>query len=107
MKWRLKSTRHAAANTFFYLNTKLSQNVLDLLQPEVEAAIFALQPGELDPEPVKSSLGYHVVQTLERVKDRPLSQAALAQKRQRAFIAWLENQRALAVIERYVGSQSQ
>ena len=79
----------------------------DLLQPEVEAAIFALQPGQLDPEPVKSSLGYHVVQTLERVPDRPLSQMALAEKRQRAFIAWIENQRALAVIDRYVSTQSQ
>ncbi len=79
----------------------------DLLQPEVEAAIFALQPGELDPEPVKSSLGYHVVQTLERVPDRPLSQAALAQKRQRAFITWLENQREQAVIERFVSTPGQ
>lgn len=79
----------------------VSQGVL--LQPEVEQAIFALQPGQLDPEPVKSSLGYHVIQVLERVEDRPLSQAALAEKRQQAFMAWLDSQRQNAVIERYVG----
>jgi len=76
----------------------------DLLQPEVERAIFALAPGELAPYPVQSSLGYHVVQTLERVQDRPLSPAALAEKRQNAFLAWLEGQRQLANIERFVGT---
>mgnify|MGYP005858206269 CR=1 FL=1 len=75
----------------------------DLLQPEVERAIFALGPGELALYPVQSSLGYHVVQTLERVQDRPLSAMALAEKRQHAFLAWLEGQRQLANIERFVG----
>ena len=77
----------------------------DLLQPEVEDAIFALEPGQISPEPVKSSLGYHIVQVLEKVEDRPLSQAALAEKQQQAFMAWLDSQRQAAVIERYVGSQ--
>lgn len=76
----------------------------DLLQIEVEQAIFALQPGEIAPEPVKSSLGYHIVQTLERVEDRPLSPAALAEKRQQAFLDWLDSQRQAAVIERFIGS---
>jgi parvulin-like peptidyl-prolyl isomerase len=75
----------------------------DLLQPEVEAAVFALAAGEISPEPVRSSLGYHIIQTLERVQDRPLSETALAEKRQRAFIAWLDQQRASATIERFVG----
>ncbi len=76
----------------------------DLLQPEVEHAIFSLQPGEIAPDPVKSSLGYHIVQTLEIVQDRPLSQAALAEKRQHAFLDWLQAQRDMAVIERFVTS---
>ncbi len=76
----------------------------DLLQKEVEVVIFALEPGQLSPEPVQSSLGYHVIQVLERVEDRPLSPAALAEKRQRAFLEWLENQRQMAVIERFVGT---
>jgi parvulin-like peptidyl-prolyl isomerase len=79
----------------------------DLLQPEVENAIFSLQPGQLSPEPVKSSLGYHIIQVLERVPDRPLSQAALAEKKQQAFLTWLDGQRQAAVIERYVGVSGQ
>jgi hypothetical protein len=75
----------------------------DLLQQEVEDAIFALEPGQLAPEPVRSSLGYHVIQVLERVEDRPLSPGALAEKRQQAFLEWLESQRQTAVIERFVG----
>jgi peptidyl-prolyl cis-trans isomerase C len=75
----------------------------DLLQPEVENAIFSLEPGQIAPEPIHSSLGYHIIQTLEKVEDRPLSQSALAQKRQQAFLAWLDSQRQSAVIERYVG----
>jgi peptidyl-prolyl cis-trans isomerase C len=75
----------------------------DLLQPEVEDAIFSLEPGQIAPEPIHSSLGYHIVQTLEKVENRPLSQSALAEKRQQAFLAWLDSQRQAAVIERYVG----
>ncbi|MBI5960482.1 MAG: peptidylprolyl isomerase [Chloroflexi bacterium] len=75
-----------------------------LLQVEVEAAIFALQPGQVSAEPVRSSLGYHVIQVLERVEDRPLSAAALAEKKQQAFVSWLDNQRQTAVIERFVGT---
>ena len=75
-----------------------------LLQPEVEDAIFALSDGEIAPEPVHSSLGYHVVQTLERVPDRPLSQALLAERKQRAFQEWLAVERENAVIERYIGT---
>lgn len=74
-----------------------------LLQREVEDAIFALQPGQLAPDPVRSSLGYHVIQTLERVEDRPLSQASLALLQQQAFLDWLDLQRQTADIERFVG----
>ncbi len=70
----------------------------DLLQPEVEAAIFALQPGELAPQPVRSSLGYHIVQTLETAEGRPLDPAALAQQKEQAFLRWLDDQRAAADI---------
>jgi parvulin-like peptidyl-prolyl isomerase len=78
----------------------------DLLQPEVEDVVFSLQPGQRTTEPVRSSLGYHIIEVLDRVEDRPLSQAALAQKKQAAFMAWLENERANAVIVRYVATGS-
>ena len=71
----------------------------DLLQPEVEAAIFALQPGELAPQPVRSSLGYHIIQTLEVAEGRALDEAALAQQRAQAFLYWLDQQRAAADIQ--------
>lgn len=74
-----------------------------LFQPEVEAAIFSLPPGQLAPEPVQSNLGYHVVQTLERVEDRPLSQAALAERKQQVFLDWLAAQVAAADIVWYAG----
>lgn len=78
----------------------------DLLQLEVENAIFALPPGTLSQEPIHSSLGYHVVQTLEAVEDRPLDQAALARKKEQAFLDWLDAQRGAAVIEQHFGSST-
>jgi parvulin-like peptidyl-prolyl isomerase len=75
----------------------------DLLQIEVEDAIFALQPGQRSAEPVRSSLGYHVIEVLERVQGRPLDQAEMAEKKEQAFVAWLDARRSAAQIERYVG----
>ena len=75
----------------------------DLLQPEVEAIIFSLQPGERTTAPVQSSLGYHIIEVLERDEARPLSQSALAEKKQQAFLAWLQNQRATAEVQRFIG----
>ena len=37
------------------------------------------------------------------VEDRPLDQAALAQKKEQVFLAWLAEQRAVAVIESDIG----
>lgn len=79
----------------------------DLLQPEVEEAIFALEPGQRAPDPVRSSLGYHIVETLERVDERPLDQAKLAKAKEQAFLDWLQNQRDTAAVEQYVGIQPQ
>ncbi|HML23586.1 MAG TPA: peptidylprolyl isomerase [Aggregatilinea sp.] len=76
----------------------------DLLQPEVENAIFALPAGTLSQEPVHSSLGYHVVQTLEVVEDRPLDQASLARKKEQTFLNWLDAQRSAAIIEEHISS---
>lgn len=79
----------------------------DLLQPEVEEAVFSLEPGTRSPEPVKSSLGFHIIEVLERADGRPLDQAKLAERREQAFLDWLENERAVSQIERYVGTGSQ
>lgn len=77
----------------------------DLLQPEVEVAIFALQPGQRSTEPVRSSLGYHIVELLEEAEGRPIDQTKLAEKKEQAYLDWLADQRASATIERFVGGQ--
>lgn len=79
----------------------------DLLQMEVEQAIFSMAPYTRAAVPIRSNLGYHIVEVLERVEDRPLSESALAEKKQQAFVAWLQNQVALADIERYIGTGAQ
>lgn len=78
-----------------------------LLQPEVEAVIFSLSPGSRTAEPVRSSLGYHVIEVLERVEDRPLDAEALAQKKSRLFMEWLQAQRDAATIEVYLAVEPQ
>jgi parvulin-like peptidyl-prolyl isomerase len=75
----------------------------DLLQVEVEATVFALPANSRAPEPIQSILGYHIIESLERDDTRPLEPAKLAEMRQRAWIDWLAQRRAAAVIVRYVG----
>ena len=76
-----------------------------LLATPVEEAAFALPPGQISAI-VRSSLGYHIVQVLERDPARPLSpeqQAALYRYR---LERWLAGQRIQAQIERFVDNGS-
>lgn len=73
----------------------------DLLEPSVEEAAFALQLNEIS-APIKSSLGYHIVQTLERVKERPLSPEAQVKQASRLFDTWLQGLRKNAKIEKFL-----
>jgi peptidyl-prolyl cis-trans isomerase D len=54
---------------------------------DFEAAAYALKIGEIS-QPVKSQLGYHVIQLLGR-EVRPLTDSELSTKKQTAFTAWL------------------
>ncbi len=72
-----------------------------LLAPEVEEAAFALQPGQISGV-ITSQFGYHIVQVLERVSDRPLSEDALGALRDRAFRQWVDELWTAATVERYV-----
>lgn len=74
----------------------------DLLQQEVEDVIFQMPANARWPEPVASVLGYHIVESLERVEDRPLDDTRRAERRQEIFAQWLADQRAAADIEYYV-----
>lgn len=64
-----------------------------LLQPEVEEAAFALQPGEYS-QVVQSEIGFHLIEVLERAPARPLEPRALLQLQSQAIADWLEQQRA-------------
>lgn len=72
-----------------------------LLAPEVEEAAFRLQAGQLS-QVVQSRFGYHIVQTLERKQDEPLSPEHRLLLQDRAVQSWLESLWNQAVIERFV-----
>jgi peptidyl-prolyl cis-trans isomerase C len=69
-----------------------------LAVPEVENVAFNLQPSEISGV-VRSAVGFHLVQTLERDPARVLDPAFLAARRQKAFDEWVAGQRAEAVVE--------
>ena len=68
-----------------------------LLIAEVEAIAFSLQPGDVG-DVVKSNLGYHIVQTIDR-EERPLSPDALLLVREQAVINWLSTQRETVEVQ--------
>ena len=73
-----------------------------LVAPELEAAAFALQPGQVSGV-VRLGEGYHIIQVIEREAARPLSPELQLDLKLSVFEEWLAAQRASAVIERYVG----
>lgn len=69
-----------------------------LTQPEVEKAVFALQPGETTGI-IASSLGYHIVNVIEREADHVLSTEARLMLQKAALNEWLAVNRAKSTIE--------
>jgi len=72
-----------------------------LISPELEEAAFALQPGQIS-EVVQSQFGYHIVQVLEKVTDRPLPLEVLNSLKEQAFAAWMQEQWDKATVERFI-----
>lgn len=72
-----------------------------LTSPEVEEAAFSLQPGQFS-DVLQSSLGYHIVQVVERVPDMEISPENLRLLRDKAVREWLEGLRASADIQVFV-----
>lgn len=69
-----------------------------LTQPEVEEVVFTLQPGETSGI-IASSLGYHIVNVIEREPDHLLSTEARLMLQKQALIDWLASTRASSTIE--------
>ena len=69
-----------------------------LTQPDVEAAAFALQPGQYS-QVIKSSFGYHIIYVIDRDPQHPLSVEARKTLQLQALTKWLEDARASSTIE--------
>ena len=69
-----------------------------LTQPNVEEAVFALQPGEYT-EVIKSAIGYHIVYVIEREMEHKLSVESRRMMQEKALQAWLDAARATSTIE--------
>jgi peptidyl-prolyl cis-trans isomerase C len=69
-----------------------------LTQPDVDAAAFALQPGQYS-EVIKSALGYHIIYVIDRDPQHPLSVDGRRILQEVALAKWLEAARAASSIE--------
>ena len=69
-----------------------------LTQPEVDAAAFALQPGEYS-DVIKSAIGYHIIYVIDRDPQHPLSVDGRRILQEAALTKWLEAARAASSIE--------
>ena len=72
-----------------------------LTVPEVEAAAFNLQPGEISGV-IQSARGYHIVQVVERDPQHALNPEDLQRMRQQAFERWLAELWSQAKVDKYV-----
>ncbi len=69
-----------------------------LTQPEVEAAAFQLQPGEISPV-IKSAVGYHILQVIAREPARVISPDARRVLQHQALQDWLKAKREASKIQ--------
>jgi parvulin-like peptidyl-prolyl isomerase len=60
-----------------------------LVVAEVEEAAFALSVGQIS-DVIQSAMGYHIVQVVERVQDRPLTEESWQELREATFRRWVE-----------------
>ena len=63
-----------------------------LPHPAIEEAAFNLQPGEYS-QVIETSVGFHIIQVIERDSDRPLSPEARLALQERALQEWVALQR--------------
>jgi parvulin-like peptidyl-prolyl isomerase len=77
----------------------------ELLQKSVEDSAFSLKVNEIS-APVKSDLGYHIIQTLERVKDRPIDPETRFRLSKEAFERWVASLYRTAHVEKFPNGRS-
>lgn len=64
----------------------------EMVAPFADAA-FALEPGGIS-EPVQSEFGWHVINTIAKDPDRPLTDSQITRLQQSALTRWVDAQRA-------------
>jgi parvulin-like peptidyl-prolyl isomerase len=69
-----------------------------LVVPEVEEAAFALSVGQIS-SVIPSPMGYHIVQVVERVQDKPLTEEAWQSLKEATFRRWVSELWQQAKIE--------
>ena len=73
----------------------------DLLQTEVEDVIFMMPVNSRWPQPVVSVIGYHIIESLELVENRPVDETRRTERRQELFLGWLAEQNETGDIVRF------
>lgn len=63
-----------------------------LPHPEIEEVAFSLQPGEYS-QVIETSVGFHIIQVVDRDEDRPLTPEARLMWRENALKDWVANRR--------------
>jgi len=69
-----------------------------LLDPKLDEAAFGLQPGEFS-SVIQTAAGYHILQVLERVSQRPLEPSARKVLELRAIDDWMSQRRSQGEIQ--------
>jgi parvulin-like peptidyl-prolyl isomerase len=73
----------------------------DVMDPRFEAIAFQLKPGQIS-DVVQTQFGYHIIKVEEHADSRPLPPEVIQNKRQQAFLAWIQAVRETMKIEKLV-----
>jgi peptidyl-prolyl cis-trans isomerase C len=89
------STRELGGDLGWFAREQLTEAV-------VADTAFALPIGEIS-QPVASRLGYHIIEVINRLPDRPLDDAARANLFELTFERWRQSLWDQATVQRYIG----